>query len=131
MSMLNTLPRKTERMFGKANYKYMELQFVMVRRRLAAKLHDEKLLQIHFHTFRHWRASKEYRKTRSVVHVMELLGHKDIESTMVYTHLVDSESDEFYTAVAKTDEEARKLIEDGFEYVCTTPEGTMLFRKRK
>jgi len=27
--------------------------------------------------------------------------------------------------------EVAKLIEAGFEYVCTTPEGVMLFRKRK
>lgn len=27
--------------------------------------------------------------------------------------------------------EARQLLEAGFEYVCTTPEETRLFRKRK
>jgi hypothetical protein len=62
---------------------------------------------------------------------MELPGHKNMDSVLVYTHLIDTPSDEYYTAVAKTDEEARKLLEDGFEYVCTTPKDTMLFRKRK
>ena len=62
---------------------------------------------------------------------MELLGHKNLDSVMVYTHLVDTQSDEYYSAVAKTTEEARKLSEDGFEYVCTTPEDLMLFRKQK
>jgi hypothetical protein len=61
---------------------------------------------------------------------MDLLGHKNLDSVMVYTHMVGTQSDEYYSAVAKTTEEARKLSEDGFDYVCTTPEG-MLFKKRK
>jgi hypothetical protein len=36
-----------------------------------------------------------------------------------------------HSAVAKTTEEARKLSEDSFEYVCTTPEDTVFFRKQK
>jgi integrase len=130
-NMLGALPRKTERLFGKTNYKHMELQFLTVRKRLAAKLQDEKLKEIHFHTLRHFRVSKEYNKTRSLPHVMELLGHKNLDSVMIYTHLVDTQNDEYYSAVAKTTEEARKLSEDGFDYVCTTPEDIMLFKKRK
>jgi len=44
-------------------------------------------------------------------------------------HLVTFESDEFHSAAAKTIDESRKLIEAGFEYVCTH-ENTMLFRKQ-
>ena len=33
--------------------------------------------------------------------------------------------------VAKKAKEACKLVEAGFEYVCTTPDNLMLFRKRK
>jgi hypothetical protein len=40
------------------------------------------------------------------------------------------ESDECHSAVARTVEEARKLVEEGFEYVCQK-EDLMLFRKRK
>jgi len=72
----------------------------------------------------------EYHKTRDILHVMNLLGHKNIESALVYTHLISFESDEYHSAVAKTVEEARKLLEDGFEYVCQKDE-LMLFRKRK
>jgi len=39
-------------------------------------------------------------------------------------------SDEYSSAVAKTLDEARKLVEAGFEYV-TDVEGNKLFRKRK
>ena len=61
---------------------------------------------------------------------MDLLGHRSIESTLVYTHLIDFEGDEYHSAVAKSVEEARQLLEEGFEYVCQK-EDLMLFRKRK
>ena len=96
----------------------------------ANKLQNPRLMQIHFHTLRHWKATMEYHKTRDILHVMNLLGHRNIESTLVYTQLISFESDEFHSAVAKTMDEARKLLEDGFDYVCQKGD-IMLFRKRK
>jgi hypothetical protein len=72
----------------------------------------------------------EYAKTRDILHVMKMLGHKNINNTLLYTQLVNFESDEYHSAVAETIEEAQKLIEAGFEYVCTH-ENKMIFRKRK
>jgi hypothetical protein len=40
------------------------------------------------------------------------------------------EGGEYHSAVAKSVEEARKLVEEGFEYVCEKDD-IMLFRKRK
>jgi hypothetical protein len=62
---------------------------------------------------------------------MEILGHKNIKNTLAYTHLVNFKTGEFVSKVAKTAEEAARLLEGGFEYVCTTPEDLMLFKKRK
>jgi hypothetical protein len=54
-----------------------------------------------------------------------------IANTLIYTQLVEFEDDDKYsTAVANNVQEARKLLETGFEYVCSHNE-TMLFRKRK
>jgi hypothetical protein len=61
---------------------------------------------------------------------MQVLGHKNIRNTLVYTHLVDFQSDEYVCKVAKTTQEARTLVEEGFDYV-TDVEGMKLFRKRK
>jgi hypothetical protein len=61
---------------------------------------------------------------------MRLLGHKNIANTLIYTQLVEFESDEYCSAVAGNVDEAKKLIEAGFEYVCSHNE-TLLFRKRK
>ena len=57
-------------------------------------------------------------------------ARRNIESTLVYTQLISFESDEFHSAVAKTVDEARKRLEDGFDYVCQKDD-IMLFRKRK
>lgn len=82
------------------------------------------------HTFRHWKATTEYAKTKDILRVMKMLGHKSIQNTLLYTQLVNFENDEFYSANAKTVEETQKLIEAGFEYVCNFEE-IKLFRKRK
>jgi hypothetical protein len=79
---------------------------------------------------RHWKATMEYHKTKDILHVMQLLGHRNIKNTLVYTQLVNFENDDYHSATAKTIEEATKLIDTGFEYVCTH-NNTMLFRKRK
>ena len=72
----------------------------------------------------------EYHKTKDILYVMKLLGHKNINNTLVYTQLVDFSEKEYVTKVAWTLEEACKLIEAGFEYVCEM-EGAKIFRKRK
>jgi len=47
--------------------------------------------------------------------VQEKLGHRNINSTMVYTHLVefDEESQNYYHAIARDDKEAGALIDQG------------------
>ncbi|MCZ2809642.1 MAG: hypothetical protein O2V44_09835 [Candidatus Bathyarchaeota archaeon] len=56
--------------------------------------------------------------------------HKNIQTTLVYTQLVSFEGDEFHSATEQIIEEAKKLIDAGFEYVCTHND-PMLFKKRK
>ncbi len=73
----------------------------------------------------------EYHRTKDILHVMRLLGHKSIANTLIYTQLVEFEDDDKYcTAVADNVEQARPLLETGFEFVCSH-NGQMLFRKRK
>ncbi len=40
-----------------------------------------------FLSFRHWKATREYHKTRDLIHVQEVFGHADIKSTMAYINL--------------------------------------------
>lgn len=62
--------------------------------------------------------------------VKQLLGHKRIEATFMYTQLVNFESDDYHVKVSNALEEACELIEAGFEYV-TDMEDKKIFRKRK
>ena len=62
---------------------------------------------------------------------MQLLGHKNIRNTLVYTHLVNFESDDDYVCkVVKSVEDAKALIETGFEFV-TEFQDAKLFRRRE
>jgi integrase len=100
------------------------------RRKLAKKLDNPRILRIGFRTLRHFKATTEYHKTRDILHVMQLLGHKSIRNTLVYTHLVDFGGDEFVCKVAKSVDEAKVLVESGFDYV-TDVDNAKMFRKRK
>jgi integrase/recombinase XerD len=129
IAMLNALPKKGERIF-EGDLRSFGRIFRKYRSRMSFKLQNPRLKKITFHTFRHWKATTEYAKTKDILHVMKMLGHKDIKTTLIYTQLIQFESDEFHSATAKTIDEGRQLIEAGFEYVCTYND-IMLFRKRK
>jgi hypothetical protein len=62
--------------------------------------------------------------------VMKMLGHKNINNTMVYTQLVNFESDNYTTRISDAFKEDRELIEAGFEYV-TERNGVKIYRKPK
>jgi integrase/recombinase XerD len=100
------------------------------RRRIALKLGNPRIDQIKLHTFRHWKATMEYHRTKDILYVKQLLGHKKLENTLIYTQLVNFQDDEFTCKVAKTVQEAAQLIEAGFDYV-TDIDNCKLFRKRK
>jgi hypothetical protein len=73
----------------------------------------------------------EYHKTKDLLYIKQLLGHKDLRTTLRYTQLLENlGNDEYHCKAVKTINEATQLIENGFEYV-TEIEGTKLFRKRK
>ena len=63
-----------------------------------------------------------------------LRTHRNIKNTLIYIQLEEAifkeKDDEFICKVAKTVDEAKALIEEGFEYACEF-EDVKLFRKRK
>jgi integrase len=107
----------------------------LARKYAARKLQNPRLLQIHFHTLRHWKGTMEYHKTKDILHVKTVLGHKSIINTMIYINLEQAhfhagDSSEYITRVAKTVKGVRALLEASFEYVIEM-DGVKLFRKRK
>ncbi|MEM2696055.1 MAG: tyrosine-type recombinase/integrase [Thermoproteota archaeon] len=80
LEMLNSLPKTSERIFGHyKNLKQLRKTFERQRRRIAHKLNNLRLKQIHFHTIRHWKATME----RDILHVMKVLGYKNIKNSFV------------------------------------------------
>jgi integrase len=135
LGMLNALPRTSPRVFGDASPNSFKTTYGRARRRLAFKLQNPRLLEIHFHTLRHWKATMEYHYTKDIIHVKQFLGHKEIDNTLVYIQLDEClfknlPDDSFIIRAAKTVEEATKLGEVGFEPFVIM-EGVQLFRKRK
>ena len=129
VSMLKELEQHSLEVFG-ANADAMRKSYSRQRRRATAKLRNKRLLQISFHTFRHWKATMEYHKTRDILHVMQILGHRNIKNTLIYTQLVGFKDDEFTAKVAHSEKEVCQLVEAGFEYVCDH-DGNKIFKKRK
>jgi integrase len=129
MAMINAMPRMDDYIFN-PNTATMAKGFMKQRNRLAKKLQNPRLRQIHFHTLRHWKATMEYHKTKDILHVMQVLGHKNINNTLMYTQLINFENDDYHCKTAKTLKEDQELIEAGFEFV-TERDGIKIYRKRK
>ena len=61
---------------------------------------------------------------------MQMLGHRNINNTLVYTRLIDFKDDDYVARIAHSEQEVCQLIESGFEYVCDF-QGNKIFKKRK
>ena len=101
------------------------------RNKTAEKLQDFSIKSIRLYDLRHFFATMLYHKTKDILFVKQQMGHRKIETTLVYTQLLQFDRDENYTCkIAQTVEQATELIENGFEYI-TEMDGLKLFRKRK
>jgi integrase len=128
IGMVMTLAKKSQKIFGDINPNTLRTGLGHQRKRIAQKLNNPRLNQIHFHTLRHWKATKD------PIYVMQYLGHKKMESTLLYIQMEQAifseESDEFTVRVAKNPNEVKEFLEVGFEFVCQK-DGILFFRKRK
>ena len=61
---------------------------------------------------------------------MQMLGHRNINNTLVYTRLIDFKEDDYLARIAHSEQEVSQLIESGFEYICDFGENK-IFRKPK
>ena len=94
----------------------LEHTFRKQRKRTAFKLQNPKLNRIHFHILRHWKATTEYAKTKDLLYVQKLMGHRNIKTTLRYTQLlVLPQNEEYICKAAKTVKEATQLIEARFQ----------------
>jgi len=101
------------------------------RNTVAKKLQDPTIRNIRLYDLRHYYATNLYAKTKDILLVKQQLGHKKIETTLIYTQLVTFNEEEEYTCKTATNiKEATDLIEHGFQYI-TDMDGIKLFKKHK
>ena len=129
---LEAITNGSERIF---NDELLRRAFYYKRKTTAHKLSNPRLLNITFITFRHWFGTMQYHKTKDILHVQRLLGHKNIQNTLIYIDLeskIFNESTEgFTTRVAHDVGESCSLIEAGFEFVTGEyNDGGKIFKKR-
>jgi integrase len=122
---------QNDKIFGYWNSDIYGKWFRVTRNRVAEKTCDASIKSIRLYDLRHFYATMTYHKTKDILFLKQQMGHKKIETTLIYTQLLQFEKDDNYTCrVAKNVEQATDLIENGFEYV-TEMNGLKLFRKRK
>ena len=74
-AIINSLPKTSDKyIFQKEppnplGLMHFSRSFRELRRRVAAKMQNPNIIRITFHTFRHWFATNEYHKTKSLLHV--------------------------------------------------------------
>ncbi len=101
------------------------------RNRLAEKLNDPAIRTIRLYDLRHYYATKQLRRTQNTETVRILMGHKQLNTTQKYLHLLMGTSDEWIVEGTSDKKRAKELLEADFTYQLTAPDGTMLFRKSK
>lgn len=104
-----------------------------MRKSVVHRLGNPRILRIHFHTLRHWKATIEYARTKDILYVQQLPRHRDIKYTLKYIQPVNMPQEEkFICKVAKDSEQATELIELGFEFVARAhDDGSNLFLKKE
>jgi len=134
VAMLKSLKKIDNIVFGVLSCNCMRISLCITRKRLARKLDNPRFDQIHFHTLRHWKATTLYHQTKDILYVKQFMGHRRIESTLVYVQIegaiFQNMTEDWTCKVAETQDQARQLIESGFEFVMQK-DNLAYFRKRK
>jgi len=99
------------------------------RNRVADEFNMPELKQIQLYDFRRFKASKEYKLSRhNLIHVSQILGHKDTRMTEHYISLFDEKDLTWIPVVCTTQEEIEQAIKDDCELVCQA-DGKTYFKK--
>jgi integrase len=133
INRLEPLMKKSGRLF---DGEQLRRAFLYKRRIMVRKLSNPRVQKITFTMFRHWFATMEYHRTKDILHVQRLLGHKNIQNTLIYidleTKLFGKSTDGFTVRIAHDVGEAASLTESGFEYVTGEyDDGGKIFIKHK
>jgi integrase len=134
IEMLSQLPKQTQKVFPMTKHSF-RTTYQKLRQRTATKIGNPRILKISPHTLRHWKATMLYHETKDILHVKTILGHKSINSTMIYINIENAlfltETDGWTTIVTHNIDEETKAIHTGFQLVRAINETTAIYKKRK
>jgi len=111
VAMLKQLRTDDSEKLWKGELQNFRVWFQQQRKKVAFKLKNPRIKRIHFHTLRHFYATMLYHKTKDILLVKQKLGHRSINSTMIYTQLIDFQAEEYHSATVRTVQEAQNLTE--------------------
>ena len=118
-------------LFGNWNSDQYGKWFRTYRDKTAERLQDPSIKSIRLYDLRHYFATMTYHRTKDLLFTKQQMGHRKIETTLIYTQLLQFDKDDNYTCkVAQNIEQDTELIEAGFEFV-TQRDGLNIYRKRK
>ncbi len=124
LNMLARLPRsnKQKTIFPERGRNARRASFSKRMKRLARLTNNNRYRKIHFHPFRHVFALRTYHRTKDILHVKSLLGHRSLLTTQRYVELYcqiydTNKPDQFITKIAATKQERIKLINDGWTFI--------------
>jgi integrase len=125
--------KQTDRMFPPT--KRLCHVWVHTRNQTTKKLQQPELTKYRLYDLRHYFATMLYAKTKDILLVKQQLGHKRIEHTLIYTHLINFKTDEYTSrtvqlGIPTTLKEICELAEAGFTKF-TEIEGYQIFKKPK
>jgi integrase/predicted RNA-binding Zn-ribbon protein involved in translation (DUF1610 family) len=121
MNLLNSLPKHDgqQTVFVKKPSNTRSSSFHNRMERLAKIHNNPRFLKIHIHSFRHCKALRVYHNSHEILEVMEVLGHRKIETSYRYIRLYrqvykNRQPKTFITKIATTEEEALWFWDNGW-----------------
>jgi site-specific recombinase XerD len=105
--------------------------FRRFKKTLTKRLKDPTIEAIRLYDLRHYYITKQLRRTQNAEIVRQIVGHKRLNTTQKYLHLLAGTCGEWIVEGTTDKERAKQLLQEDFQYQLTTPDGTMLFRKPK
>jgi integrase len=105
--------------------------FIRLKHRLSKQLEDQEILKIRLYDLRHYYITKQLRRTQNCETVRIIVGHKNLNTTQKYLHLLGTPNGEWTIEGTTDTNRAKQLLAEDFTYQLTAPDGTMIFRKPK
>ena len=93
-----------------------------MRNRLSEKLKDPTIKGIRLYDLRHYYVTKQLRKIQDAEFVRQIVGHKHLNTTQKYFHLLAKTNGEWIVEGTADKERAKQLLAEDFQYQLTTPD---------